>query len=131
MLREGKIYVPKDEKLRVKIIQLHHDVLITEHRGRWKITELVMRNYWWLAVTGDVEKYVDRCNICQKMKNQTETPVEKLMVNKVPKRPWTYLMVDFITKLPLVAGKNAILVVCDRLSKIAHFVAIIEGTFLQ
>ena len=35
---------------------------------------------------------------------------------------------DFITKLPLVAGKNTILVVCDRLSKITHFVAIIEGT---
>jgi len=26
-------------------------------------------------------------------------------------------------KLPVVAGKYAILVVCDRLSKIAHFVA--------
>jgi len=35
-------------------------------------------------------------------------------------------MVDFITKLPLVAGKDVILVVCDKLSKIAHFVAMIE-----
>ena len=31
MLKEGKIYVPKDEKLRVDIIQLHHDVLAVEH----------------------------------------------------------------------------------------------------
>jgi len=38
------------------------------------------------------------------------------------------LTVDFITKLPLVAGKDAILVVCDKLSKIMHFVATIEGT---
>jgi len=37
-------------------------------------------------------------------------------------------MVDFITKLPIVAGKDAILVVCDRLSKITHFVAMTEGT---
>jgi len=36
--------------------------------------------------------------------------------------------VDFITKLPVVAGKDAILVVCDRLSKITHFVATTEGT---
>jgi len=36
--------------------------------------------------------------------------------------------VDFITKLPIVAGKDAILVVCDRLSKMMHFVATIEGT---
>ena len=37
-------------------------------------------------------------------------------------------MVDFITKLPVVAGKDTILVVCDRLSKITHFVATTEGT---
>ena len=36
-------------------------------------------------------------------------------------------MVDFITKLLLVAGKDAILVVCDRLSKMMHFVATTEG----
>jgi len=36
-------------------------------------------------------------------------------------------MVDFITKLPLVARKDAILVVCDRLSKMMHFVATTEG----
>jgi len=35
-------------------------------------------------------------------------------------------MVDFITKLPVVAGKDAILVVCNRLSKMTHFVATIE-----
>ena len=36
-------------------------------------------------------------------------------------------MVDFIMKLPVVAGKNVILVVCNRLSKIVHFVATAEG----
>jgi len=35
--------------------------------------------------------------------------------------------VDFITKLPIVAGKDVILVVYDRLSKITHFVETIEG----
>jgi len=32
-------------------------------------------------------------------------------------------MVNFIIKLLLVTGKDIILVVCDRLLKIAHFVA--------
>ena len=36
-------------------------------------------------------------------------------------------MVDFITKLPIVAGKDVILIVCDKLFKMAHFVATIEG----
>jgi len=39
--------------------------------------------------------------------------------------------VDFITKLLLVAEKNAILVVYDRLSKIAHFVTTTEGISVE
>ena len=62
------------------------------------------------------------------MKNRTEEPVGKLKLSEMPEKPWTHLMVDFITKLPVVAGKDAILVVCDRLSKMAHFVATMEVT---
>ena len=31
VLKEGKVYVPKDEKLRVEIIWLYHDMPIVEH----------------------------------------------------------------------------------------------------
>ena len=34
VLKEGKVYVPKDEKLRVEIIQLHHDTPIAGYRGQ-------------------------------------------------------------------------------------------------
>ena len=34
-------------------------------------------------------------------------------------------------KLPVVVGKDAILVVCDRLSKMAHFVAMTERTLAE
>jgi len=40
-------------------------------------------------------------------------------------------MVDFITKLPVVAGKDAILVVCDQLSKMTHFVATTKETSVE
>ena len=45
MLKEGKVYVPKDKELRAEVIQLHHDVPVAEHGGRWKTVELVIRNY--------------------------------------------------------------------------------------
>ena len=32
VLKEGKMYIPKDERLRLKIIWLYHDTLIAEHR---------------------------------------------------------------------------------------------------
>jgi len=44
--KEGKIYIPKDEKLRVEIIWLHYDMPVGGHRGQWKIVELVTRNFW-------------------------------------------------------------------------------------
>ena len=34
VLKERRVYVPKDEKLRVEIIQLHHDTPIAGHRGQ-------------------------------------------------------------------------------------------------
>ena len=60
------------------------------------------------------------------MKNHIEALAEKLMVNEMLKKPWIYLIVKFITKLLLVAENDPILVVCNRLSKIAYFVATIE-----
>ena len=40
-------------------------------------------------------------------------------------------MIDFIIKLLLVARKDTILVVCDRLSKMTHFVATTEETSVE
>jgi len=33
VLKEGKIYVPKDGELRVAIIQLHHDIPVAGYGG--------------------------------------------------------------------------------------------------
>ena len=63
VLKEGKMYVLKDEDLRVEIIRLHHDVLMARHGGKWKMVELVTRNYWWPEVTRDIGKYVE-CQDC-------------------------------------------------------------------
>ena len=45
------------------------------------------------------------------MKNRTEEMVEKLKLSEVLEKPWTHLIVDFIMKLPVVAGKDTILIV--------------------
>jgi len=44
-LKEGKVYILRDGKLKVEIIQLHYDILVAGHGGKWKMTELVTRNY--------------------------------------------------------------------------------------
>jgi len=131
VLKEGKIYVPKDVELRAEIVQLHHDVPAAGHGRRWKTVELVTRNYWWPGVTRDVGRYVKGCDLCQRMKNRIEEMAGKLKLSEVPKKLWTHLMIDFIMKLLVVAGKYVILVVCDRLSKMMHFVATTEGMSVE
>ena len=79
----------------------------------------------------DVGRYMEGCDLCQRMKNRMEEVVGKLKLSEVLEKPWTHLMVDFIMKLLVVARKDAILVVCDRLSKMTHFVATTEGTLVE
>ena len=63
VLKERRVYIPKDEKLRVEIIWLHHDTPIARHGRQWKTVELVTRNYWWPGVTKEVKRYVEGCGM--------------------------------------------------------------------
>jgi len=58
MYKVGKVYVPKDEKLKAEIVRLHHDMLIGGHGGQWKMVELVIHNFWWPGVTKEIKQYV-------------------------------------------------------------------------
>ena len=113
MYKKQKVYISKDNKLRVEIVQLHHDILVGEHRGQWKTVELVTRNFWWLEVTKEIKQYVEGYDFCQRNKNYIEQLVGKIMPNLIPERPWIYILADFITKLPLVQRHDSILVVVD------------------
>jgi len=53
------------------------------------------------------------------------------MANEISEKLWTHLTVDFIMKLLLVVGKDTILIVYDRLSKIVYFVATTERTLAE
>ena len=62
MYKKEKVYVPKDNKLRVEIIRLYHDTLVGEHGGQQKMVELVTRNFWWPEVTKEVKRYIEEYN---------------------------------------------------------------------
>jgi len=127
VLKEEKIYVPEGA-LRVEVIRRHHDTAVGGHGERWKIMELVGRNYWWSGMTKEVAKYMEGCDLCQRHKNRVEALVGKLMPNSIPEKPWRHISANFIVKLPLAQGYDAILVVCDCLTKMAHFIPTTEKT---
>jgi len=92
--------MPEGE-LRGEVIRLHHGIPVGGHGERWKMTELVTRNYWWPGVTKEVGKYVNRYDAYQRYKNRSKAPAGKLMPNTIPEKPWSHISADFITKLPL------------------------------
>jgi len=63
VLKEKKIYVLKDEELRAEITRLHHDMPAAGHGGKWKMVDLVTRNYWWPGVTREVERCIEGCDL--------------------------------------------------------------------
>jgi len=128
MLKERKVYVPKDKALRIEIIRLYYDMPMGGHGGQWKMVEIVTRNFWWPGVTREVKRYMEGYDACERNKNRTEQPAGKLMPNFIPDKAWTHISADFITKLPLAMGYDSILVVVDQFTKIAYFVPTIEKT---
>ena len=87
MLKKGKIYMPKDEELRIEMIWLHYDVLEAGHCGKQKTVKLITKNYWWLGVTRDVGKYIKEYDLYQRMKNRMEELVGKLKLSEMLEKP--------------------------------------------
>ena len=50
------------------------------------------------------------------------------MPNSIPEKAWLHISADFITKLPLAQGYDAILVIVDRFTKMGHFIPTTEKT---
>ena len=71
ILKKEKIYILKNEKLKIKIIQFYYSVLITEYKERQKKIKSVVRNYQWPKVIKNIKKFVNRCNLYQRIKNKT------------------------------------------------------------
>ena len=74
---------------------------------------------------------MEGCDQCQRIKNRAEIPAEKLRPNEVLERPWQHISVEFITKLSVSKSCDFILVVCDRFSKMFHFVVMTEKTMVE
>jgi hypothetical protein len=107
--------------------QLHDDIT-ARHPGREKTFEIQTRNYYFPGMRKFVNKYVDHCDTCAKIKPTRHAPYGLLKPLEIPKRPWQSISRDLVTGLPESNGHDAIWVVEDRLTKMAHYIPCNETT---
>ena len=121
LYRHGLLYIPAGP-LRLRILQECHDTPAAGHFGQRKTHELLSRNYWWPNSRNTVDAFVRSCDTCCRAKAPRHLPHGLLQPLPVPLGPWRHISLDFITDLPISHGFDAVLVVIDRFSKMAHFV---------
>ncbi|KAL0349659.1 UNVERIFIED_CONTAM: Transposon Tf2-11 polyprotein [Sesamum radiatum] len=123
MTKGNRLYVPKGGDLRKSLILECHDTLWVGHPGEERTYALVQRAYYWPQMRDDVEIYVRTCLICQQDKADHQKKADLLQPLPIPKRPWESVSMDYIFGLPKVGDLGSIIVVVDRLSKYATFIA--------
>jgi len=69
-----------------------------------------------------IGQYVSTCDLCLRTKPIRQAPVGELHPLQIPDSRWDTLSVDFVVKLPLSSGYDAVMTVVDSVSKRAHFI---------
>jgi transposase InsO family protein len=75
----------------------------------------------------DIARYVAECDICHRIKAEHQRPAGTLQPLAIPEWKWDKVEMVFVTGFPRSQkGHDAILVVIDRFSKVAHFLRVKE-----
>nr|KYP41448.1 Retrotransposable element Tf2 [Cajanus cajan] len=120
----NRLFVPEVCDFRQKLMQEYHAIPIAGHSGIKSSLSRLAASYYWPSMASDVRQFIKRCAICQQNKYETQKPRGLLQPLHTPNKVWEEVTMDFITSLPSSYGYTVIWVVCDRLSKYSHFVAL-------
>ena len=128
----NRIYVPKVDDLRREILDEAHSAPYAMHPGSSKMYQMLKSHFWWPKMKKEVAEFVSKCMTCQQIKSEHQAPVGKLHPLPIPEWKWENITMDFVTGLPQTQRKNdAIWVIVDRLTKLAHFLPIRWGCTLD
>ena len=95
LFHENRLSIP-DCSLRLQLIsELHNE----GHIGRDRTLQLLSALYFWPSLCRDVERFVERCVICQTSKGQASNAGLYLPL-PIPTQPWTDISMGFVIGLP-------------------------------
>ncbi|KAG8493049.1 hypothetical protein CXB51_010393 [Gossypium anomalum] len=121
----SRLCVPRNSKLISMILSEAHSSRMLVHPGSTKMYNDLKRQYWWHGMKRDISDFVSKCLICQQVKAKHKVPSGLLQPIMILEWKWDRVTMDFVSGLPLsLSKKDAIWVVVDRLTKLAHFIPV-------
>ena len=133
VLRDGLLFknhalcIPSGP-LRDVVLHDHHDAPVAGHRGVQKTIRSLNLSYYWPSIRKDVIEYVRSCEKCQRAKASRQRKPGLIRPFPPPLRKWEVVSMDFVFDLPLTpSGNNGLVVIVDKLSRQAHFIALKPG----
>lgn len=124
MRYKGGIYIGKEEHIKEQIINSFHTSALGGHSGMVANYQRIKRIFYWPGLKKQVHKFIAECAICQRAKSEHCQYPGLLDPLPLPTQAWTDITMDFVEGLPKSKGKEVILVVVDRYTKYAHFIAL-------
>lgn len=121
---KGRIYVGETTEIRMLLLEAYHASYFGGHSGIRATYHRIKQLFYWPGLKKQVEHYIRECPTCQITKAEHIHIPGLLNPLEVPDMAWTHITMDFIEGLPKSQGKDVILVVVDRLTKYAHFLAL-------
>ena len=77
---ESKVYVSEDVATRSELMKINHNSPWQGgHAGRDRTIQTLTRYYWWPGMTQAIRKYVDECDVCQRMQTRRYKLYSKLI----------------------------------------------------
>ena len=124
VFRQQRVYIPRYESLRTKLLYEAHDAPISGHLGRERTYERLARHFYWPKMRSSVRKYVQSCDTCQRIKASRRRPAGMLQPLPIPPRKFHTYSLDFIVGLPVThhTKKDAILVIQDYVTKLVTII---------
>ncbi|MBW0517207.1 hypothetical protein O181_056922 [Austropuccinia psidii MF-1] len=123
LLFKDWVVVPNDSKILLSILSKRHDSPLAGNHGQEKTLKLVKQDFNWPGMTQFIKDYESSCQKVFKKKNINHQKFVLLKPLPIPNGPWIYLSMDFITQFPVSNFFGSILVIVDRFSKMAVFIA--------
>ena len=86
------------------------------------------QTFWWTRMKREIAQFVNECDVCRRVKAEHQRPAGLLHPLPIPEWKFDHIEMDFVTGFPKSKkGNDAIFVVIDKLSKVAHFLPVKES----